>query len=69
MSDCTHRWRLEDAGCGPVTAGLCRHCGATRDFPTAFIGDSDPKAGFRGTRVRSKRSRAHTAAMAREGQR
>jgi len=33
-----HRWRIETPN-GPLVRGVCRECGAERDFPTAWEGD------------------------------
>lgn len=30
---CTHRWRIAPPN-GPTVAGVCRICGAEREFPT-----------------------------------
>ena len=34
-----HRWRIEEAD-GPVSRGICKSCGAERDFKN-WIGETD----------------------------
>lgn len=36
-----HHWRIEEPN-GPTSHGVCRHCGAERDFPNVDIMDRDP---------------------------
>lgn len=33
---CRHRWRIAPPN-GPISAGVCRLCGAERDFPTTTV--------------------------------
>ncbi len=32
--DCIHHWKLASPN-GPTVHGICKHCGAERDFPTS----------------------------------
>ena len=32
--DCIHHWKLTSPN-GPTVHGICKHCGAERDFPTS----------------------------------
>lgn len=40
MSDCVHRFRIAEAH-GPVSVGVCRHCGEQREFHNADRQDRD----------------------------
>jgi hypothetical protein len=45
--DCIHHWKLASPN-GPTVHGICKRCGAERDFPTASDAvvwqDSDTRA-------------------------
>jgi hypothetical protein len=32
--DCIHHWKLTSPS-GPTVHGICKHCGAEREFPTS----------------------------------
>ena len=41
MSECVHHWALPSPDGRAVLPARCKHCGATRDFPTAWEPDFD----------------------------
>ncbi len=48
LSDaCVHKWRLEEPNGTAMVSGLCRYCGATREFRAGY--DEEP------TPMRSRR--------------
>jgi hypothetical protein len=41
LADHPHHWRIEEPH-GPTSHGVCRHCGAERDFENGWVMDLRP---------------------------
>ena len=41
MKPCAHHWDIEPAN-GPVSVGICRNCGAVKDFTNTVAYNKNP---------------------------